>query len=143
MNATGLSVILLCFIMPAFADVPDTQSFQLGGKVYQLEVAKSYRQRLKGLMFRQHLPSDQGMIFLFPRSNKHNIWMKNTLIPLTVIWLDSNFLVIGVKKLKPCKRDPCQSYGINKPSRYIVELAESESGVKIGDLLRPLSLESY
>ena len=94
----------------------------LNGEDYLLEIARSTKQRRHGLMYRDHLDKRQGMLFIYPGSGDHRIWMKNTLIPLTVIWLDKNEKIIGIKKLFPCDSDPCPSYGISKPSKYILEL---------------------
>jgi len=75
----------------------------LSGEEYLLEIARSAKQRNHGLMFRDHLDSRQGMLFIYPRSGNHRIWMKNTLIPLTVVWVDEGNKVIGVRKLSPLK----------------------------------------
>jgi uncharacterized membrane protein (UPF0127 family) len=69
----------------------------LNGEDYSLEIARSTKQRRHGLMFRDHLDKRQGMLFIYPGSGDHRIWMKNTLIPLTVIWLDKNQKIIGIK----------------------------------------------
>ncbi len=110
----------------------------LSGEEYLLEIARSTKQRNHGLMFRDHLDSRQGMLFIYPRSGNHRIWMKNTLIPLTVVWVDESNKVIGVRKLSPCAYDPCPSYGVSAPSKYILELSSGkhrlQPGLKINGL---------
>ena len=112
----------------------------LVGEEYLLEIARSEKQRNHGLMFRDHLDSRQGMLFIYPRSGNHRIWMKNTLIPLTVVWVDESNVVIGIKKLFPCDYDPCPSYGVSIPSKYILELSSGnhrlEPGRRIGGLIQ-------
>ncbi len=112
----------------------------LSGEEYLLEIARSAKQRNHGLMFRDHLDSRQGMLFIYPRSGNHRIWMKNTLIPLTVVWVDESNEVIGIKKLFPCDYDPCPSYGVSIPSKYILELSSGnhrlEPGRRIGGLIQ-------
>ena len=112
----------------------------LAGEEYLLEIARSATQRNHGLMFRDHLDERQGMLFIYPRSGNHRIWMKNTLIPLTVIWVDDSNEVIGIKKLFPCEYDPCPSYGVSLPSKYILELSSGnhrlEPGRRIGGLIQ-------
>lgn len=108
----------------------------INGVEYSIEIAKTSRQRSQGLMFRESLDIRQGMLFVYPQSGNYRIWMKNTLIPLSVIWLDENETVIEVKILPPCKLDPCQSYGVSKPAKYIIELSSEVMGVKMGDIIR-------
>ena len=104
----------------------------LKGEAYELEIARSLQQRLHGLMYREQLDKRRGMLFIYPRSGNHRIWMKNTLIPLTVIWIDDIGTIIGIKKLFPCNADPCPSYGVAKPSRYILELNDENHGLYPG-----------
>ena len=116
----------------------DKKQLVLNGKEYLLEIARSTKQRRHGLMFREHLDNQQGMLFIYPRSGDHRIWMKNTLIPLTVIWLDKNERIIGMEKLSPCASDPCPSYGVSKPSKYIIELNGGSHGLKPGHRIKGL-----
>ncbi len=118
----------------------EKEQLNLGGEEYLLEIARSAKQRNHGLMFRDHLDERQGMLFIYPRSGNHRIWMKNTLIPLTVVWVDESNEVIGIKKLFPCDYDPCPSYGVSIPYRYILELSSGnhrlEPGLRIGGLIQ-------
>ncbi len=118
----------------------EKEQLNLGGEEYLLEIARSAKQRNHGLMFRDHLDERQGMLFIYPRSGNHRIWMKNTLIPLTVVWVDESNEVIGIKKLFPCDYDPCPTYGVSIPSKYILELSSGnhrlESGLMIGGLIQ-------
>ena len=74
------------------------------------------------------------MLFFYPRSAQHRIWMKNTLIPLQVIWIDANFEVIDSKILKPCESIYCPSFGVDRPSKYILEINSNETYVKAGTM---------
>ena len=114
----------------------DRSSLVINGVEYSIEIAKTSKQRSQGLMFRESLDIRRGMLFVYPRSGNHRIWMKNTLIPLSVIWLDDNETVIEVKILPPCKLDPCPSYGVSKPAKYIIELSSEVMGVKSGDIIK-------
>ncbi len=118
----------------------EKEQLNLGGEEYLLEIARSAKQRNHGLIFRDHLDERQGMLFIYPRSGNHRIWMKNTLIPLTVVWVDESNEVIGIKKLFPCDYDPCPSYGVSIPSKYILELSSGnhrlEPGRRIGGLIQ-------
>jgi uncharacterized protein len=61
-----------------------------------VEVARTQRQTQRGLMYREHLPPDAGMLFLFARPKVQSFWMKNTLIPLDIIFVSSEMVVVGV-----------------------------------------------
>jgi uncharacterized membrane protein (UPF0127 family) len=106
---------------------------------YSLEIAKTQGQRQRGLMFREKLGAKNGMVFIYPNSANHRIWMKNTKIKLTVIWVDGSGEVLGVQRLEPCQRDPCKSYGLDQPSRYIIELNYQVRNIKIGDKIAGLN----
>jgi uncharacterized membrane protein (UPF0127 family) len=90
-------------------------------------------------MFREKLGAKNGMVFIYPNSANHRIWMKNTKIKLTVIWVDDSGEVLGVQRLEPCQRDPCKSYGLDQPSRYIIELNHQVRNIKIGDKIAGLN----
>src|SRR5437762_8247436 len=81
-----------------------------------VEVAADDPTREQGLMFRDRLPEDRGMIFLFLASGVYPFWMKNTLIPLDMIWIDDkNHVVTVASDVPPCKADPCPSYPATPP----------------------------
>lgn len=111
----------------------NSKQVQINDETYFLEIAKSREQRLHGLMFRRDLDSRNGMLFIYPKSAKHQIWMKNTLIELNVLWIDETGKVLDIQRLEPCQLNPCVSYGINKPSKYIIELNGLTHNIEVGD----------
>ena len=116
----------------------ESQTFEsvvlrVAGENFTVEIAKTYSQRQQGLMFRDNLPANKGMLFLFPFEGDNRIWMKNTLISLTVVWLDHNARVLTVKHLEPCSSGPCPSFGADSPSSYVLELPATFSKLKAGD----------
>ncbi len=90
-------------------------------------------------MYRQSLPKDAGMLFVFDKEGEYPFWMKNTLIPLDIIWLDKDKKVIYINEnTQPCKTVNCESYGTDKNSKYVLELnagIAKEIGLKVGDLI--------
>jgi uncharacterized membrane protein (UPF0127 family) len=128
-----LGLIFLFLSRVAFALEFDRISLIINGVGYSIEVAKTSMQRSQGLMFRTNLGIQEGMLFVYPQPGNHRIWMKNTLIPLSVIWLDENQTVIGVKTLAPCDLDPCPSYGVSDPAKYIIELSSEVRDIEKGD----------
>jgi hypothetical protein len=93
------------------------------GATIAVELARTDEEKALGLMFRDTLPANFGMLFLFDRDDYLPFWMKNTLLPLDFVWLDKRGTVVDVKaSVPPCKLDPCPSYKPSKPARYVLEL---------------------
>lgn len=79
------------------------------GTCFDLEVAANTEQRMKGLMERPVLPEWTGMVFYFDEPGRHAFWMKNTLIPLDVIWVWVDNTVVDIHTLQPCRSEQCPS----------------------------------
>ncbi len=114
-------------------------SLEIKGRQYRLEVAKTAIQRRQGLMYRETLASLGGMLFVYADEGFHRIWMKNTLIPLTVVWVDSQQTVIHIARLDPCQSVFCPSFGADQPARYIIELAGGNRSLLPGDRIPALA----
>ena len=81
------------------------------GTRIRLELAISDQERALGLMFRDSLPAEAGMLFVFAEEDRWPFWMKNTFIPLDLVWLDGAGAVVEVRaNVQPCRNDPCPSY---------------------------------
>jgi uncharacterized membrane protein (UPF0127 family) len=94
------------------------------GAVYRLELARTPEEQAQGLMFRESLPGRTGMLFLFDTAEPHHFWMKNTMIPLDMIWMDEAGRVLFVSaNTPPCKADPCPTYGPDGPASQVLEIA--------------------
>jgi uncharacterized protein len=94
------------------------------GAVYKVEIARTPEEQMQGLMFRESLPDRTGMLFLFPQAAPHHFWMKNTMIPLDMIWMDSGGRVLFVSaNTPPCKADPCPNYGPDVSAASVLEIA--------------------
>jgi len=110
------------------------------GAVYRLELALTPEEQAQGLMYRENLPDRTGMIFVFDQAGDHHFWMKNTMIPLDMIWMDESGKVIFVSaNTPPCKADPCPTYGPIAPARQVLEIAggmAAKEKVTVGSTLR-------
>jgi len=73
-------------------------------------------------MFREYLPENSGMLFIFPESGIYQFWMKNTLIPLDIIWLNENYKVVQIEHVEPCQSNPCPIYNPEKEAKYVLEV---------------------
>lgn len=128
-----LPVFLIYQSISANEVVFESVQLEIAGELFDMEIAKTPKQQQRGLMHRTNLGEKSGMIFLYSKARNNWIWMKNTLIPLTVIWLDDDARVIDIKKLQPCRQRDCPIYGVNKPSKFVIELNIRFNALKPGD----------
>lgn len=90
---------------------------------FDVETAKTLNERARGLMFRENLSEYGGMLFIFEEEGIHPFWMKNTLIPLDIIWMDSNKKIVHINRnTPPCKTEICPSFNPNKTAKYVLEI---------------------
>ena len=105
------------------------------GHVVAVEIANDDDTRAQGLMFRDRVKPGTGMLFLFPTTEIYAFWMKNTIIPLDMIWIAEDGTVVDVKSgVPPCQADPCPSYTPAEKARYVLEVG---SGVAKQQALVP------
>jgi len=96
------------------------------GECFNVQIADDEAEREKGLMFIEQIDDDYGMLFVFDKSGKYNFWMKDTLIPLDIIWIDNNKEIVYVSEdTLPCIESllgECQVYSPNFDSLYVLEI---------------------
>lgn len=136
---TGLILLPDLFHKPMSKDL--TYKFALLNQTkIKLELATTPKEQALGLMNRENLPQDEGMLFVFTKPSIEKFWMANTLIPLDMIWMDENKKIIFIQEnAKPCTEKlitKCPSYGPNIPAKYVLEINAGQSskfGIKTGD----------
>lgn len=110
------------------------------GFVVSVETVADDDSRAQGLMYRDQLEPAAGMLFFFPREGEYPFWMKNTRIPLDIIWVDAGRRIAHIKPdVPPCVTVQCPSYPPNAQAQYVLELAAGGAkrhGLKVGDQLR-------
>jgi len=135
-NELLLAVALLVACGVNNSTPPATQAPATGPRIIfpdnfavHVEIAADDSTRAQGLMFRDQLAPDRGMIFLFAQSGDYPFWMKNTLIPLDMIWIDDQKRIVHVaSNVPPCKADPCPSVPSGGNAKYVLEVAAGVAG---------------
>lgn len=118
----------------------DLARVTVGPAVFQVELAKTPEERAHGLMFRRELPRDRGMLFV-QTPGPALFWMKNTYIPLDLLYFDANGWLLQIAAdVPPCATPDCPVYPSDTATvQYILEINAGEAarrGIKLGDRLR-------
>ncbi len=93
------------------------------GRVVIAEIADTPEKMQRGYMFREQVGEEDGMIFVYPSASFHAMWMKNTLVPLDMVWMDVDFRVVHIERsVPPCRKDPCPAYGSLRRASYVLEV---------------------
>ena len=123
---TVLFIIFLVFLAYVIFTKPERKKITLSNPNFSLdvEIANSMPIRLKGLMGRKSLGENEGMLFVFNRSDRYGFWMFNTTIPLEAIHINENFTVVDIVDMKPCGLNliKCKTYTPKEPSMYVLEV---------------------
>ena len=86
------------------------------------EIADEPEEWTKGLMFREYLGEKEGMLFIFNDNKERIFWMKNTLIPLDIIFISDSLEIVNIAEADPCGADPCALYNSEMPAKYVLEV---------------------
>ena len=113
-----------------------TVRVQLGSKPFNLEVANNEETREYGLMRRDSMPADHGMIFVFDKPSNVSFYMKNTRIPLDIVFVDEAGGVISIKQMKPYDLSTTPADGQAKWAIELNQGAAAGAGLKVGDKLQ-------
>lgn len=145
MNMTHLPVLprvllALTLAVPALAAQARTEMprSELSAGMYRIEVevAATPQNRQLGLMNRREMAAQHGMVFVFTEDARHCMWMKNTLLPLSVAFLDARGRILNIEDMKPQTED---SHCASGAARFALEMNQGwfrERGLKAGDSIR-------
>lgn len=137
-SLTLVSRVCWLLLVPFFLGVSTARaeqpaiSLNAGIHVIRAEVVNTMAARSQGLMLRKSLGPNQGMLFVFDVSERHCMWMKNTLIPLSVAFIDEQGTILNVEDMKPQTED---THCATRPARYALEMTEgwfSKRGLQAG-----------
>jgi uncharacterized protein len=112
------------------------------GKAVRAEVMVKPDDLLRGMMYRDSLAEDRGMLFIHEKAGLYRYWMFRVKIPLDIIWMDSGRRIVEIAaKAPPCTTGPkdCPNYGGSAESQYVLELGggvAAKHGLKVGDTLQ-------
>jgi len=129
-------LLIFCFCMLTLASCSmETKraTLSINGRPLEVEIARTKKQREKGLMFREELGWNEGMLFIFPEEQLLSFWMKDTSIPLSIVFLDGSGVVVDIYDMKPFSLDPVRS---SRKCRFAIEVNQgffSEAGLSRGD----------
>lgn len=130
-----LLLVWLILALPAFAQPLPVVPLNAGMHRINAELAADHGSRMQGLMHRQSMLQNAGMLFVFERADTQCMWMKNTLIPLSVAFIDERGAIINIAEMEPHSE---QSHCATRPARYALEMNRgwfAARGVKPGTRL--------
>ena len=113
-----------------------TVPVRIGQQTFQLEVAATHSDRQHGLMYRESMPADHGMIFVFEDEAVRSFWMRNTKIPLDILYLNATGGIVSIRQLKPMDETSVSS---EYPAKFAIELNEgaaAKAGVREGYVIK-------
>ena len=124
-----LFIIFSVFIINEFRSTAMNDPLQdknfvvISEKIIFVEVAITPEERQRGLMERESLQEDNGMLFVFSEEDTYSFWMKNMKISLDIIWINADGNVVYfVEDVPPCVQSPCQTYSPNADALYVLEV---------------------
>ena len=131
--------ILLCVFLACSSCKAPGPYVKLNHERFSIELVDTDEKRALGLMFRDSMPDDHGMLFVFAGEARRSFWMKNTRISLDIFYFDSNLALVSVSEnTPPCRTDYCPTYPSDGPAKYVLELNAGmavQLGAKPGDVL--------
>jgi uncharacterized protein len=130
-----LIVVSLGFIINKKNNTLKTGSVVIDENKFNVEIADTQSEREKGLMNRTHLDKNAGMLFVFPAPDIQTFWMKNTLIPLDIIWIGDN-TIVEMTTLQAESKNNTPQYTPKNPANYVLELNSGTAikyHFKVGD----------
>lgn len=125
--------ILIIILLFSCSNKKEFVTIELNSKEYKFEIANTIKQREKGLMFRKKLAKNSGMLFVYPQERILYYYMKNTLIPLDIAFIDRNYNIINIEKMEPLDETTVRS---KKKALFALEVNRgffTRIGVKVGD----------
>ena len=135
--ALAFGVVLVVAGVASCAERDQTYELSISGRRLVVEVADTPQTRSRGLMHRETLGADRGMLFVFDREAPQTFWMRNTRLPLSIAYIDSRLIIREIYDMEPLSLEPIPS---RLPALYALEVnrgAFEQLGIRVGDRLLP------
>ncbi len=127
-KTVALAIVLTAAVVGLFQFFPTPSTpiesvIEIAGVRLTVEIADTAPKQERGLMFRESLPEDRGMLFVFTREGRYSFWMKDVRFPLDIIWFDENRrAVFFTTNLAPCNAFLCPLYTPDRDAKYVLEV---------------------
>jgi hypothetical protein len=145
LKTSVILLLLLTFLSGCKSQVgagEDLVTLTIGGKEIYVEVVETYEKRQQGLMFRDKLEEDHGMLFVFPDEAHLSFWMKDTKIPLSIAFIKADGWIAQIESMEP---NSLKTHNSETRVRYALEMNDGwfkENNIRVGDKIKiPSSLE--
>jgi len=140
MRRLGLKIGVCAGVMAAATAVAQMPTVELSAGIHLIraEVAYTFETRAQGLMFRKYLGPNEGMLFVFPQAEVQCMWMKNTLIPLSVAFVDEKGKIVSISDMQPQTET---SHCAAAPAKFALEMPAgwfAKKGIKSGTTIQGL-----
>jgi hypothetical protein len=142
-------VVVLAFILIIPACTQGRQTLIIhsatGDHQVKVEVVTRSDEMARGLMYRRSLEKNSGMLFVFRREEHQSFWMKNTLIPLDMIFISRDLIIVDITTMQPCRLDPCPGYTSRQPAQYVLEVNAGycrSHKIEIGDKVSSAAIKA-
>jgi uncharacterized membrane protein (UPF0127 family) len=117
-----LGLMLASALLYSYPEIKTTPLY-IGPQKFVVEIADTEEKHLRGLMFRDYIPANFGMLFVYGEEEYRSMWMKNCRVNLDIIFLDNSKRIINMYiNVPPCRDEPCRTYVSEKPVKYVLEL---------------------
>lgn len=130
-------VAAVCVALISAIEIKRCTRVCFSNNCFNAEIADNEDSRVLGLMFRKSLAKDKSMLFIFNKEGNYPFWMKNTLIPLDIIWINQNKEVVFIEKnAQPCGEQDCIPIDPKLNAKYVLEInggLAQEKDIKVGD----------
>ena len=136
-------IFLLFFLLGSFPQEPGAQEgkrsllpLTIKGKTIKVEVVRTEKEKERGLMFRERMGKDEGMLFVYEREEMLSFWMKNTRLPLSIAFIDKDGRIVDIQDMEPFSLEiHVSAY----PAKYALEMNRgwfAGEGIKVGDSVK-------
>lgn len=130
--------VVLIFLLFILVGCSSSNYVIIKSKKINIEIADDDNEKATGLMFRESLAKDSGMLFVYNDSKVRNFWMANMQFPLDMLFINESKTVIKIEHASLCENKVCNIYNSNLPARYVLEVNSNfseENNIKTGDLV--------